>query len=70
MKAERRFRVLQAELTEIFNLAKDGDCYDFGRKCVLEKLKTTGPVDSLARVRSMNCELEDLSDQLTDPGVF
>ena len=60
MKAQKRWDKVTVELTEIFNLAREGEAYDFSKREVLEKLKATDQRDARCKVRARNDELEAL----------
>lgn len=58
------FVAKQKELTDTFELARDGDRFDFGRKGVLDKLGATDAADALSKVKARNVELDDLGAEL------
>lgn len=64
--AEKReqFHAKQDQLKEIFDLARDGSVYDFGRKAVLEKLGASDSADAVQKVKARNVELDELGSAL------
>lgn len=63
------FHTKQDELTKAFELAKDGEQYDFSRTTVLEHLKASDQHDALRKVRARNEELDGLGNELRNEEV-
>lgn len=64
VEKREKFAAKQKELGEVFQMAKDGDVYDFSRKNVLEKLGATDSTDAVDKVKKRNVELDNLGSEL------
>jgi hypothetical protein len=64
VEKRNEFQAKQKEIADVFDLAKDGDRYDFTRAKVLEKLGAKDEGDALAKVRGRNDELTILGQAL------
>lgn len=64
VEKRQQFAAKQKELAEAFEIAKDGNVYDFSRKAALEKLGATDSTDAVAKIKARNIELESLSGEL------
>lgn len=64
VEKREKFAAKQKELGEVFDMAKDGNVYDFSRKTVLEKLGATDSGDAVAKVKARNVELDNLGSEL------
>jgi HK97 family phage major capsid protein len=64
VEKRERFAAKQRELAEAFELAKDGDRYDFSRKSALDKLGAVDSSDAVAKIKSRNIELDHMSREL------
>lgn len=64
VEKRQQFAAKQRELGEIMSMAKDGSTYDMSRKNVLEKLGAADSADAVAKIKSRNIELDNLSSEL------
>lgn len=64
VEKRQQFAAKQKELAEAFEIAKDGNVYDFSRKAALEKLGAVDSSDAVAKVKARNIELETLNREL------
>jgi len=69
VEKRQEFATKQKDLAEVFEMAKDGDRFDFSRRSVLERLGASNTADALDKVKARNLELDGLSQRLQEAEI-
>lgn len=64
LEQRQEFHAKQREMTEVFDLARDGKSFDLSRANVLEKLGAKDQSDAAVKIKERNVELEVLGAKL------